>query len=205
MARTTIAAAAIDQRRYCHHHHCVIVVNGGGKDTITTTTINCFCRTTTIGSVSELPSTTTTATLTLIALVLAFPWRRIKRWEGELAAMHLFHCCRGHRCWCRLHLRSQDNGTKEDGGGDRRGRHADIRGQEEVGHHNPICPCACRQLSRALLYADAALHVAIAAGPLHALHAVLNLIVASFALVLDNRYKRREDGDGGVGNRKHNT
>ena len=93
--------------------------------------------------------------------------------------MHLIPRCHGRCCWRRLNLPSQDDGAKEDGPGNRTGN-ADFRGWEEVGHYNPICPCTCRQLSWALLYADAAPHIAIAAGPLHVLHVVLNLIVASF-------------------------
>ena len=135
-----------------------------------------------------------TATLALVALALAVPRRRIKRRGGDRAKMRLIHPRHGRRCWRCLHLRSQDNGAKEDGCGNRRVRHAHIRGWEEVGHHNPICPCAFRQLSWALLYVDATPQVAIAPGPLHVLHVVLNLVVASFALVLDNRYKEGEWG-----------
>ena len=50
------------------------------------------------------------------------------------------------------------------------------RGWTPQPHH----PCACRQLSPALLYTDASPHVTISAGPLHVVHIVLNLIVASF-------------------------
>ena len=84
--------------------------------------------------------------------------------------MRLIHRCHGRHCWCCLHLRSHDNGAKEDGRGDRQGRHVNIRVWEEVRHHNPICPCTCRQLLRALLYKDAAPHVVIATGPLHVLY-----------------------------------
>ena len=110
--------------------------------------------------------------------------------------MRLIHRCHGCCCWHRLRLCSQDDCAEEDGRGDRRGRHANIRGREEVGQYNPICPCACRQLSKALLYADAAPHVVIAAGPLHVLHVVLNLIVASFGGG-GGRRQRRHTGVGG--------
>jgi hypothetical protein len=48
------------------------------------------------------------------------------------------------------------------------------------GTPQPHCPCACSQLSPALLYTDASPHVTISAGPLHVVHVVLNLIVVSF-------------------------
>jgi hypothetical protein len=44
----------------------------------------------------------------------------------------------GHRRWCHLCLHSRDDGAKEDGRDDRRGRNADIHSREEVGHHDPI-------------------------------------------------------------------
>ena len=169
------------------YHHCVVIVNGGGKDSSATTTIDHHRCTTAVGSVPELHPTTTTATLALIALALALPRRRIERQGGECATTRLIHCCCGRCFWHCLHLCLQDNGAKEEGHGNRGGRYANIRGREEVGHHNPICPCTCRQLSWALLYVDAAPHITIAAGLLHVLHVILNLIVASFALVLDNR------------------
>ena len=82
---------------------------------------------------------------------------------------------------------------QQDGRGDRTDN-ADICGWEEVGHYNPICPCTCRQLLRALLYTDAAPHVA--AGPLDVLHVVLNLIVASFGGG-GGRCQQRRAGGGG--------
>ena len=48
------------------------------------------------------------------------------------------------------------------------------------GTPQPHRPCACRQLSPALLNTDATPHVTISAGPLHVVHIVLNLIVVSF-------------------------
>ena len=113
--------------------------------------------------------------------------RRIERQDGEHTATRIIHCHRGPCRWCCLQLRSCGN---------KQGHHANIHGREEVGHHNLICPCTCRQLSLALPYADAAPHVGIAAGSLHVLHIVLNLIVASFALVLDNRFY--EEGGWGL-------
>ena len=71
------------------------------------------------------------------------------------ATTRLIHRRRGHCCQRRLRLRSHDDGADEDGRSERQDRHADIRGREEVGHHNPICPYTCRQLSWALLCADA--------------------------------------------------
>ncbi len=58
--------------------------------------------------------------------------------------MRLIHRCHGRQCWRRLHLRSHDNGAKEDGRGDRTGN-VDIRSWEEVGHYNLICPCGIEQ------------------------------------------------------------
>jgi hypothetical protein len=40
---------------------------------------------------------------------------------------------RGRRLLRHLCLHSREDGSKDDGRGDRRGLHADIRGQEEVG------------------------------------------------------------------------
>jgi hypothetical protein len=82
--------------------------------------------------------TTTTAILALIALALALPQTRIGRPGGGHAVTHLIRRCHGRRHWCHLCLHSQDNGTKEDGRGDRQGRNANIHGGEEVGHHDPI-------------------------------------------------------------------
>jgi hypothetical protein len=93
------------------------------------------------------------------------------------------HCNVSHSLlslWRCLRLCLQDDGAKEDGRGNRRGCHADIHDQEEVRHHTPICPCACRQLLQALLYTDATPPIPIAAGPFHVLHVILNVIVASF-------------------------
>jgi hypothetical protein len=83
-----------------------------------------------------MPPTTTTAILALIALAL--PWTRIGRRGGGRADTRLI--CRRQGCchWCHLCLHSRDDGTTEDGRGDRRGRNADIHGREEVGHHDPI-------------------------------------------------------------------
>ncbi len=57
---------------------------------------------------------------------------------GGCAVMCLICCC--HSCchWRHLYLHSWDDGAKDDGPSDRRGRHAHIRGREEVGHHVPI-------------------------------------------------------------------
>ncbi len=86
------------------------------------------------------PPTTTTATLALVplALALALPQTKIGWWGGGCITMCLILHCRGCCCWCHLCLHSQDHGTKDDGRGNRIGRHANIRGWEEVGHHNPI-------------------------------------------------------------------
>ncbi len=118
------------------------------------------------------PPMTTTTTLALIALALALPWTRIGRQGGGCAMMR--HICRCHGCcpWCHLCLHSRDDSAKDNGRGNRQGRHANTRGLEEVGHHDPIgveqqkqkqkqkqkqnqnqqqwqqhhCLCACRQL-----------------------------------------------------------
>jgi hypothetical protein len=82
------------------------------------------------------PPTTMTAILPLIALAL--PWTRIGRWGGGHAVMRLIRRCHSRRHWCHLRLHSGDNGTKEDGCGNRQGRNANIHGREEVGHHDPI-------------------------------------------------------------------
>ena len=102
---TAAAVGNKDGRHHRHHqpNHCVVVIDGGGKDSTATTTIDYHRRTTAVGSVPELPPTTTTATLDLIALALALPWRRIERRGGKCAPTRLIHRCRGCRCWHRLH------------------------------------------------------------------------------------------------------
>jgi hypothetical protein len=85
-----------------------------------------------------MPPTTTTIILALIALALALPWTRIG-WQGRgRTMMHLICRCHSCCCWCHLCLHSRDYGAKEDGCGDRQGRNANIHGQEEVGHNDPI-------------------------------------------------------------------
>ncbi len=81
---------------------------------------------------------TMTAILALIALILALSWTRIGRRGGERAVMHLICHCHGRCHWHHLCLHSQDNGAKDNGRGNRRGRNPNIHGQEEVGHHVPI-------------------------------------------------------------------
>jgi hypothetical protein len=84
------------------------------------------------------PPTTMTATLALIALALALLQTWIGWWDGGCAVTHLILCCHGC-CYLRhLCLHLQHDGAKDNGCGNRRGRHANICGQEEVGHHNPI-------------------------------------------------------------------
>jgi hypothetical protein len=114
------------------------------------------------------PPTTMTAILTLI--ILALPPTRIRQQGGGRTMMLLIRCCHGCCCWRHLCLHSWDGGTKDNGRGDRQGRHANICGREEVEHHDPIgmeqqnqqqkqkqkqnqlpwqqrhCLCACRQL-----------------------------------------------------------
>ncbi len=53
--------------------------------------------------------------------------------------MRLILCRHGCRCWHHLCLHSRDDGTKDDGHGNRQGRHADIRSCKEAEHHDPIC------------------------------------------------------------------
>jgi hypothetical protein len=52
--------------------------------------------------------------------------------------MHLICHCHSRRHWRHLCLHSGDNGAKDNGRSNRRGRHTDIRDQKEVGHHKPI-------------------------------------------------------------------
>ncbi len=85
-----------------------------------------------------LPPTTTIATLTLITLTLALPWTRIGRGGGGHALTHLISFCYSRRQWHHLCLHLQDGGAKDNGRGDRQGNHTNIRGREEVGHHDPI-------------------------------------------------------------------
>jgi hypothetical protein len=84
------------------------------------------------------PPTTTTATLVLITLALALPRTRIGWRVGGRPVMRLIRSHHGRRHWCHLCLHLRDNGAKDVGHGNRRGRHANTRGQEEVRHHNPI-------------------------------------------------------------------
>jgi hypothetical protein len=84
------------------------------------------------------PPITMAATLALIALALALPWARIGWQGGGRTMMRLFCCSHGLCCWHHLCLRLQDDVTKVDSHGNRQGLHANIRGQEEVGHYNPI-------------------------------------------------------------------
>jgi hypothetical protein len=79
-----------------------------------------------------------------------------------------------------------------------RGCHADIHGREGVGHHNPICPFTCRQLLQALLYAGATPHIAIAAGPLHVLHVIINLIDGSNGSGGGRQQRLHVGGGGGL-------
>jgi hypothetical protein len=84
------------------------------------------------------PPMTRTATLVLIALAFALPWTRTGWWGGGHAMMCLIRCPHGCHHWCQLCLHLRDDGTKDNGRGDRLGRHTNFRGQEELGHHNPI-------------------------------------------------------------------
>jgi hypothetical protein len=84
------------------------------------------------------PPMTTNATLALIALALALPWTRIGQQSGGCAVMHLICRCHSLCHWRHLCLHLPDDGAKDDGCGNRQGRHANIRGQEEVGHQDPI-------------------------------------------------------------------
>jgi hypothetical protein len=84
------------------------------------------------------PLTTRIATLTLIALILALPWTRIRRQGRGHALTRLIHHRHGCRCWHHLCRHLGDNGAKDNGHGNRQGHHADIRCQEEVEHHDPI-------------------------------------------------------------------
>ncbi len=81
-----------------------------------------------------------TAALALIdlALTLALPQIEIGRRGGGHTMAPLIHCCHGRCHWHHLCLCSWNNSGKDDGRSDRQGHHADIRGQEEVGHHGPI-------------------------------------------------------------------
>ncbi len=79
-----------------------------------------------------------TTIIALIALALALSWTRIGRRGGGPAMTYLICCCHGRCHWCHLCLHSWDDGTKDDGRGNRQGRNTNIHGQEEVGHHDPI-------------------------------------------------------------------
>jgi hypothetical protein len=76
------------------------------------------------------PPTTTTAILALIALALTLPWTRIGWQGGGRAMMHLIHPCHGCRCWRHLCLHLRNNGSTDGGRSNRRGRTANIHGQE---------------------------------------------------------------------------
>jgi hypothetical protein len=84
------------------------------------------------------PSTIKTATLPLIALALVLPQTRIGQFDGGCTMMRLICCCHGCCHWHHLCLNLQDNNAKDNGHSNRQGCHADIRGQKEVGHNNPI-------------------------------------------------------------------
>jgi hypothetical protein len=86
------------------------------------------------------PPMTTTTTLALITLTLALalPRTRIGRQGGGSAMAHLICCCNGHHCWYHLCLHFQEDSAKDNGRRDRQGRHTNIQGREEVGHHDPI-------------------------------------------------------------------
>jgi hypothetical protein len=77
-------------------------------------------------------------TLVLIALTLALPQTRIGQRVRGRTMMHLICCHHGCCHWCHLCLHLREDGAKDDSRGDRRGRHANIWGQKEVGHHDPI-------------------------------------------------------------------
>jgi hypothetical protein len=96
-------------------------VDGGGDD-----------------GILPMPPMTMTAILALIALAPALPRTTIGRRGGERAVTRLIYRRHSRRCWCYLCLHSRDDGAEEDGGGDRQGSNANIHGQEEVGHHDPI-------------------------------------------------------------------
>jgi hypothetical protein len=82
------------------------------------------------------PPTMTTATLALIALTL--PWTRIGQWGGGCTMTCLICRCHGLPCWRHLCLHLREDNAKDDGRGDRRGCHANIRSQKEAEHHDPI-------------------------------------------------------------------
>jgi hypothetical protein len=79
-----------------------------------------------------------TTILALIALALALPWTRIRWQGGGGVVMHLILHRHGHCCWRHLCLHLRDDGAKDNGCGDRRGRNANIHSWEEVGHQDPI-------------------------------------------------------------------
>jgi hypothetical protein len=81
---------------------------------------------------------TMTAILAVIALAFTLSWTWIRRWGGGRAVTHLICPCHSLHHWRHLCLHSQDDGAKDNGCGDKRGRNPNIQGQEEVGHHNPI-------------------------------------------------------------------
>jgi hypothetical protein len=83
------------------------------------------------------PAKMTNATCTLIALALTLPWTRIRWQGGGCAVTRLVHYCHGCCHWRHLCLHSWDYGTMDNGCGTRQCRHANIRGREEVGHHDP--------------------------------------------------------------------
>jgi hypothetical protein len=82
--------------------------------------------------------TTMTPILALIALALALSRTRIGQRGGGCTVTHLICRCHGCRHWRHLCLHSRDDGAKDDGCGNRRGRNPNIHGQEGVGHHYPI-------------------------------------------------------------------
>jgi hypothetical protein len=89
-------------------------------------------------TMASLPPPPTTMTATLDLITLALPWTRIGQRGGGRTMTRLICCHHGHCCWCHLCLHLLDNGAKDNGRGDRRGHHANIRSHKEVEHHNPI-------------------------------------------------------------------
>lgn len=142
--KTTIAAAAINCRHQSppklltannvhhhrrhrpktllpppHHHNGAAKTPSPPPPSIT----NHHCHhLTAVGSIPPPPPMTMTAILAIIALAIVLPQRRMKQWGEGPAVAHAIHRRIGCCCGCRLCC------------------HANICGQEEVGHHNPIAP-----------------------------------------------------------------
>jgi hypothetical protein len=91
-------------------------------------------------TIASLPPSSMTMPTThiLIALAFALPWTRIRWHGGGCTVMHLIHCCHGSCCWRQLCLHLWDNGTKDNGHGDKRGHHADICGQKRWDNTTPL-------------------------------------------------------------------